>query len=374
MQLSELPTPQVLIDRKRLVANIGRMQRAATDGGIALRPHTKTHKSPLIARWQLDHGAQGICCAKIGEAEVFADAGCSDIRLPYPINPSNATRLAALMDRVHLSIAIDHLRVAETWSRFMVEHGKQLDVLVKVDVGYHRCGIDPDLQTAVKFLQHTASLQGLRLRGLLSHAGHSYNAKSDDERVAIAKDEAAILRNLANESRRVGVAIDEISVGSTPTALISASETGLTELRAGSYVYYDRSQVAIGSATLKDCALSVLATVVSKPAEDRLILDCGSKILTSDTGRGKVRPKGYGAVFTKLETTTPDDTLFIDRLSEEHAVVMAQNGSSRLEPGDRVRILPNHSCVVSNLVDTVYLVDDLTVVQSIPITARGKVT
>jgi D-serine deaminase-like pyridoxal phosphate-dependent protein len=278
------------------------------------------------------------------------------------------------MDRVHLSIAIDHLRVAENWSRFMVEHGKQLDVLVKIDVGYHRCGIDPDLQTAVKFLQHTASLQGLRLRGLLSHAGHSYNAKSDDERVAIAKDEAAILRNLANESRRVGVAIDEISVGSTATALISASETGLTELRPGNYVYYDRSQVAIGSATLKDCALSVLATVVSKPAEDRLVLDCGSKILTSDTGRGKVQPKGYGAVFTKLETTTPDDTLFIDRLSEEHAVVMAQNGSSRLEPGDRVRILPNHSCVVSNLVDTVYLVDDLTVVQSIPITARGKVT
>jgi D-serine deaminase-like pyridoxal phosphate-dependent protein len=148
----------------------------------------------------------------------------------------------------------------------------------------------------------------------------------------------------------------------------------LTELRPGNYVYYDRSQVAIGSATLKDCALSVLATVVSKPAEDRLILDCGSKILTSDTGRGKVQPKGYGAVFTKLETTTPDDTLFIDRLSEEHAVVIAQNGSSRLEPGDRVRILPNHSCVVSNLVDTVYLVDDLTVVQSIPITARGKVT
>ena len=119
MQLSEVPTPQVLIDRKRLVANIGRMQRAATDGSIALRPHTKTHKSPLIARWQLDHGAQGICCAKIGEAEVFADAGCSDIRLPYPINPSNATRLATLMDRVHLSIAIDHLRVAENWSRFM---------------------------------------------------------------------------------------------------------------------------------------------------------------------------------------------------------------------------------------------------------------
>ena len=374
MNLSDLPTPQVLIDRARLMENIERMQAAATAGGLKLRPHTKTHKSPRIAQWQVDYGARGICCAKISEAEVFADAGFDDIRLPYPIHPSEAARVFALMDRVHLSLIVDHPAVAGRWSSVMSEAGRTLDILVKVDVGYHRCGIIPDSPDAVDFLVRTARLPGLQLRGLLSHAGQSYDVTSKEELVAIAREEARMLRDLADAARRQDVAIDEISVGSTATALLSASEPGLTELRPGNYVYYDRSQVAIGSATLHDCALTILATVVSKPTTDRIILDCGSKTLTSDTGRGMVRPGGYGAVFARPDATVPDDTLLIERLSEEHGVVRVRNGSTRLEPGDRVRVLPNHSCVVSNLVDAVCLVDGDTVVEQLPIEARGKIT
>src|SRR5204863_8238508 len=148
MRLSDLPTPQVVVDRRRLMNNIERVQKLANSGGLRLRPHAKTHKSPAIAKWQLEQGAVGICCAKIGEAEVFADAGIADIRLPYPVNPSNAARLIALMDRAAVSIIVDHLDFALGWSDAMQRAGRTLDVLIKVDVGFHRCGIDPTAEGA----------------------------------------------------------------------------------------------------------------------------------------------------------------------------------------------------------------------------------
>src|SRR5947207_3520491 len=143
MHLADLPTPQVLIDRARAIRNIERVQDLASAAGMRLRPHAKTHKSPIVARWQIERGAVGICCAKLGEAEVFADAGVRDIRLPYPLNPSNAPRVIALMDRASISIIVDHLDVARGWSDAMMRAGRTLDVLIKVDVGFHRCGIDP---------------------------------------------------------------------------------------------------------------------------------------------------------------------------------------------------------------------------------------
>ena len=152
--LADLRTPAVLVDKARVLRNIDRMQAAADARGIRLRPHAKTHKSPVIARWQIDRGAVGICCAKLGEAEVFANAGIEDIRLPYPLNPSNADRLIALASRTHVSFIVDHIGVANAWSRALAAAGVTIDVLVKVDVGFHRCGIDPDLATAVPFVQH----------------------------------------------------------------------------------------------------------------------------------------------------------------------------------------------------------------------------
>ncbi len=284
MLLNDLPTPQVLVDRGRLLSNIDRAQQLADSAGVALRPHAKTHKSPVIARWQLDRGAAGICCAKVGEAEVFADAGIGDIRLPYPINPVNATRVLALMDRAAISIVVDHLAVARAWSDAMQRAHRALDVLVKVDVGFHRCGIDPDA-SPVDFIRQVASMPGLRVRGLLSHAGHGYRAASATELAAIAHRESEIPATLRARAAAAGVPLDEISVGATPTFRFSAGEPGLTELRPGNYVYFDRTQVGLGSAALEDCALTVLATVVSKVSADRIILDCGSKTLSSDRRR-----------------------------------------------------------------------------------------
>jgi D-serine deaminase-like pyridoxal phosphate-dependent protein len=375
MRLADLPTPQVLIDHSRLLRNMDAVQRLAASAGVNLRPHAKTHKSPLVAKWQIERGAVGVCCAKVGEAEVFVAEGVTDIRLPYPVNPANAPRLLALMDRATISIIVDHLDVARGWSEAMQRAGRTLDVLIKVDVGFHRCGIDPD-RDPLTFVQAIASLPGLRLRGLLSHAGHGYHATSEQELCEVAQKEAETLTSLGDQAKGSGIPLDERSVGATPTLRFSASrarQRGLTELRPGNYVYFDRTQVALGAATLDDCALTVLATVVSKHP-GRIILDCGSKTLTNDQARGISPSPGFGAVLTG-DGESPrqtDAALSIERLSEEHATVRV-TGTTALEPGDRVRVVPNHSCVVSNLVDVVRLVDGDRVIDTIPIAARGKI-
>ena len=256
------------------------MQAAADARGIHLRPHSKTHKSPVVAKWQIDRGAVGICCAKLGEAEVFANAGISDIRLPYPINPSNADRVVALLNRTRLSFIVDHPLVARQWSDAMAKAGKTVDVLVKVDVGFHRCGIDPFARDAVDMVRAVSALPGLNFRGLLSHAGHAYHAHTEAELRGMAENEAARMRDLADRCRTAGVAVEEVSAGATPPARFSLQQDGFTEYRPGNYVYFDRTQVALGAAALDDCALTVLATVVSKPAKDRVIFDSGSKTLT----------------------------------------------------------------------------------------------
>ena len=375
MTLDDLATPAVLVDRARVLTNIERMQAAAERRGIGMRPHAKTHKSPVVARWQLERGAIGVCCAKLGEAEVFADAGIADIRLPYPLNPANASRVVALLDRTRLSFIVDHLAVAEAWSDTMTRAGRRVDILIKVDVGFHRCGIDPAMPDALRFIQRVAALRGLNLRGLLSHAGHAYHAASEEQLKEIAQTEARTLTCLANAARRSGIDIDEVSAGATPTARYSLEQDGLTEYRAGNYVFFDRTQVGLGAATFDDCAMTVLARVVSKPAGDRIILDCGSKTLAADGARGFTSMPGHGAVFRELRFSPgqqPDSDLIIERLSEEHATVRVASGSTSLEPGDCVRVLPNHSCVVTNLMNEVWLVDRDTV-EALPIAARGRI-
>lgn len=397
MHVHDLRTPAVLVEFARLRANLDRMQALATRHGLRLRPHAKTHKNPQIARWQLDAGAVGICCAKLGEAEVFADAGVEDIRLPYPLHPSNADRVFALIDRgVRLSFVVDREDVAREWSAAAQSARRLIDVLIKVDVGFHRCGIDPRHPDAGAVVAKIAGLPGLRLRGLLSHAGHAYAAASDEALAAIVAEEARLLHETAEAARARGVTLDELSVGSTPTARFAGTVAGLTEMRPGNYVYNDRTQVALGSARLDECALTVLSTVVSAHG-DRVILDAGSKTLTTDQVARAGFP-GFGAIFRSAAADALQPHLFIERLSEEHATVRVTGGdgdtgshaapghaapghatggradSGGLRPGDRVRILPNHACVVSNLADEIALVSGTHVIDHVPIAARGRNT
>ena len=373
MDLSTVPTPRAFIDRPRLQNNIAKMQALANGARVRLRPHAKTHKSPVIARMQLDAGAIGVCCAKLGEAEVLADAGIRDIRLPYPINPANAPRVVALLDRgVRLSIIVDNRQVAEDWSAAMTAATKTLDVLVKVDVGFHRCGVNPDSPAVVDDIRAVSELAGLRFRGLLSHAGQGYSAASEDELAEIADREATILTAIASGLRERGVEVTEISVGATPTARFVTRQRGVTEMRPGNYVFFDRTQVGLGAASVDDCALWIVSTVVSRPAATRVVFDAGSKTLTNDGLRGFGTPTGHGLVSRDLAMTAADSSIVIERLSEEHAVARVP-AECPLRVGDRVRILPNHSCVVSNLMDELLMVEGTTVVDTLPVAARGRI-
>jgi D-serine deaminase-like pyridoxal phosphate-dependent protein len=370
--LHSIPTPRVYIDRSRLQANIAAMQSRATSAGVRLRPHAKTHKSPKIARMQIDAGAVGVCCAKVGEAEIFADAGIADVRLPYPTNPGNAQRIMALQDRIRVSTIVDNLDVARQWSNAMVAAGRKLDVLVKVDVGFHRCGVNPDASDVLDAIRSIAELPGLRFHGLLSHAGHGYHADSPEALAKIAACEIQILSTLAAGLRAAGVDVQEISVGATPTARFVTDQHGVTEMRPGNYVFFDRTQVGLGSATVDQCSLGIVATVVSRPDSARVVFDAGSKTLSSDGLRGFGHTVGYGFVYASLEARHADPSIVIERLSEEHSVAKV-SADCRLKPGDRVHILPNHACVVANLTEELLLVDGLAIVDRIPVAARARV-
>jgi D-serine deaminase-like pyridoxal phosphate-dependent protein len=371
--LSSLPSPFVVIDRARLERNIGAMQARARAAGVRLRPHAKTHKSPAIAMRQIQAGAVGICCAKLGEAEVFAASGIGDIRVPYPVHPTNAKRVLALMDQATISIIVDDLEVAREWSQAMTGAGRRLRILVKVDVGFHRCGVDPSRPDVVDTIRRIAELGGLEFLGLLSHAGHSYLAKSHAEIERIAALEADVLTRLASALRDGSTPVAEISVGSTPTARFIGRQPGVTEMRPGNYVFADRTQVGLGAARADDCAQSIVSTVVSRPAPDRAIFDAGSKTLAADGLRGFGAEAGFGLVHPSISASQPDPTIQIERLSEEHATARVP-ATCPLRVGDRVRIIPNHACVVTNLADELWLADGETIVERWPVAARGKNT
>ena len=236
------------------------MQALAASAKVGLRPHTKTHKSVAIARWQLEAGAAGICCAKLGEAELFADAGITDIRLPYPVNPANAARVAALLKRgVRLSIIVDDLEVARGWSTAMMSAGLKLDVLVKVDVGFHRCGIDPDSPAALSIVKGVVGPRWSDVQGPPESRRTVVQRRIDPgarRRRRKGNRDSAVARG--ERAKDSGIEVQEISVGSTPTARFITLQTGATEMRPGNYVFFDRTQVGLRATTVDSCALSIV--------------------------------------------------------------------------------------------------------------------
>ena len=360
--IHDLETPAVLIDLDVLERNIARMAERARACGVRLRPHAKTHKVIEVGRRQVAAGATGLSLAKPSEAEVFADAGFDDLFIAYPVVGSDkARRLLALADRLRrLAVGVDSVEGASSLAGEFRAAGRTLDVVLKIDTGLHRVGVLPE--RALDTARRLADLPGLRLRGIFTHAGHGYGEETPDGVARVARHEGGTMAAVAEELRGAGLAVEEVSVGSTPTAREAMAQRGVTECRPGNYVYNDGSQVALGTCAPADCAMTILATVVSVPADDRAVVDAGSKTLSTDP----LRPRaiGFGQIGGRRSR--------LQRLSEEHGVIVVEGGDS-FRVGERVRILPNHACVVSNLHDRVIGVRGESVDSELEVAARGRV-
>ncbi|TJV41873.1 MAG: D-TA family PLP-dependent enzyme [Mesorhizobium sp.] len=347
--IHDLDTPSILIDAARAEANIARAQAHADKNGLKLRPHIKTHKLPYWARKQVAAGAVGITCQKIGEAEVMADAGLTDIFLPYNIlGRAKLERLLALHRRVILSVTADSTQTIDGLAATFTDAGHRLTVLVECDTGMGRCGVQTAGE-AVGLARQIDTAKGLAFGGLMTYPAAGRAAEAE-----------AWLANASQALAVCGLACERISSGGTPDMWRSSKDSVVTEYRPGTYIYLDRYQVAKGVGALDDCALTVLSTVVSHPTPTRAILDSGSKALSSDT----LGLPDFGELLGVSGAR-------VIGLSEEHGTVTL-SGDGKLKIGERVRVVPDHCCVVTNLFDEVNLIDGETVLETLPVAARGR--
>jgi len=364
LPVSDLDTPAFVIDLDRLERNLDAMAQLTRQAGVKLRPHVKTHKSPLIARRQLDRGAVGIAVAKLGEAEVMADAGITDILIAYPIvGEPKLRRLADLCRRTEIRVAVDSVAVATGISQVGRQVGRDIPVYLEVDTGLHRMGLQPG-EPVVRLARAVRDLGALEVVGVMGHAGHVDAASTPEDAARVGDDDARTLVATAESLRQAGFDIREVSPGSTPTTRQALGVPGVTEVRPGTYVFNDVNTVARWAATWEDCAAWVVATVVSRPAADRLVIDAGSKVLSRDPSLHPEVP-GFGRVRNH-------PGLVLDRLSEEHGVVRIGPRGSALKVGDRLEVIPNHVCTSLANFEVAYGVRRGQVETMIPIAARGK--
>lgn len=347
----ELDTPAVTVDLDIMEANVRRVQAHLTRHGIANRPHIKTHKIPALGRLQMQAGAVGITCQKLGEVEVFTDAGVADdVLLTFNIlGRAKTDRLMALAARLkRLAVVFDNEVVARALSDAGVAHGRDVPFLIECDTGFGRNGVQSP-QAALELARAALRLPRLRFEGLMTFPNREPDTREFFER-ALALFAAA------------GIAVPVVSGGGTPALATVGKFPMLTEHRAGTYLYNDVMVVASGTATWDDCAMRVRATVVSRPTATRAVIDAGTKVLTSD----QYTVKGYGHVMEHPEAA-------ITSLSEEHGIVDLSACATRPAVGDVVSVVPNHCCVVSNMVDEVYGVRRGAVEVAWPVAARGTV-
>ncbi|MDA7963623.1 alanine racemase [Ruegeria sp.] len=346
----ELDTPSVIVDLDVAEANIDRFQAYCDQHGLALRPHIKTHKLPGVAQYQIGKGAIGITCQKISEAEAMIADGISDILITYNIlGEAKTKRLRALADRVNLRVVADNSEVARGLSRAFADAPDPLPVLVECNTGADRCGV-ANPEQAQDLAAEIDALPGLRFAGLMTYPPSGR-----------APEVLDWLQNAKTLIEGNGMTVDTISSGGSPDMWTAHEMPLATEYRIGTYVYNDRSLVARGTCGWTDCALTVLVTVVSVPSDHHAVIDAGSKVLTSDL----IGLDGYGHVLDR-------DDLTVDQLSEEHGRIRSA-GAINLSVGDRLRIVPNHACVVSNMLDHVELVRGDKAIGPTPVVARGQV-
>ncbi len=349
--LEELETPVPIIDLDVVDHNLKRWQKRCDLLGIANRPHIKTHKLVGLAKYQLALGAKGITVQKLGEAEAMAKGGITDMLLTFNIvGAAKLKRLAHLVRTVDLTVVADNPVVVEGLGQAGQAAKREISVLVECDTGGGRNGVQSP-QAAADLAKNIDATPGVSYGGLMTYPRPGSRAKA-----------AAFLGEARDLITKIGLDTKVISTGGTPDMLIDDGLTDVTEYRAGTYIYFDRSQVERGICEWSDCALTVLSTIVSRPTTDRALIDAGSKALTSDL----LGLKGYGVV-PALQGAQ------IYELSEEHGFLDISGLAHKPSVGDVVRVLPNHVCPVTNLFNRVVLIRGETVLGSLSVDARGTV-
>jgi D-serine deaminase-like pyridoxal phosphate-dependent protein len=367
--VEELATPAPLVDLDRLERNLDRWQGGIAAAGVRLRPHVKTHKIPAIAAMQLERGAAGIASAKLAEASVFAARGARDLVIAYPLVGREKWRRAAALaaEGVRLTVNVESPVAAAGLSEAASERGVRIHVQLEIDTGLGRVGIEPSaLDEIVALARVVEKLPGLELEGITTHRGMGFPGAESLTPAEAGEEEGRLLVELANRLRELGVRVHEVTAGGTITGRAVAAVPGITEVRAGTYVFNDLMQLRYGSATEDDLAFSILCTVVSRRG-GRATVDGGSK-----TWSGDVRLPHEGRPGATIVARAVDRPAYVDTVTEEHGVV--HDGAETLEVGQRLAFYPAHVCTCVNLSDVLYGVRDGVVVEAWPVLARGART
>jgi len=355
----DIETPALLLDLDVVERNLTHMAGRAKQLGVHLRPHAKTHKCAELGRRQLAHGAIGLTVATLAEAEAFADAGVTDLTWAFPIDATHIPHAKRLAQRTGLRVVVDDLDTAKALAN------SGLHVFLKVDCGNHRAGVDPSSPYALEVARELGRERGMTFDGILSHSGHAYRTRNHDEAAKVAEEERNVMVWFADLLRRDGIAVRTVSVGSTPAMAAAKDLTGVTEARPGNYVFYDQTMVMIGCCEPEDVGVTVLASIVShQPGSDHFIMDAGALSLSKDAGPQHVAPPpGMGVVRGHPE-------LVVATLSQEHGMVRASTPDAierKFKVGERVQVVPNHSCL------TVAHFDEYHVVQGGRVVERWKI-
>lgn len=355
MSFDRVPTPALLLDLDVLERNLSRMADRCAALGVALRPHVKTHKCLEIAERQRALGARGITVSTLREARVFADRGLDDVTWAFPVQLTRLDEVRELAERITLRLVVDTKEAVQALESLRLP----LHVWIKVDCGYHRAGVDPDSPETLELARSLAGSSRLTFDGILTHAGHTYHARGREAVADVAEDERRVMTGFAERLRGEGIEVPEVSVGSTPGMWAVRDLTGITEARPGNYVFNDFEQVTIGGCEARDCAVTVLASVVSaQPGRSWCVTDSGALALSKDPGFGA----SMGEVFEDYEAGVLSAEARLTGLSQEHGMLSVPR-----PVGSRIRVLPNHSCL------TAACFDEYVVVRGTEVVDRWKI-
>ena len=361
MPINALETPVPLVDLDRMARNLDRVSVYAKEHALSLRPHIKTHKSTFVASEQMRRGAVGLTCATTFEAETMSEVA-DDILVAYPpIGEARLRRLLALPEHVRLTIALDSADAVGALADAARSTGRSVAVYVELDLGMHRVGL-PSVDEAIALAKLVRDSSPLEFSGIAFYPGH-VREPVDQQDAKLSEIDRALTRAV-DRFASAGVPARVVSGGSTPTLFRTHELSSVTEMRPGTYVYNDRTTAMIGACGWEDCALTVLATVVSTAVPGQAVIDAGAKALGREPARGS-SDEGFGVLLEHPEVT-------VKGMSEEHGILDLSRSSWKPRVGDRVRVIPNHVCIVVHLNDVIFGVRGDEVDVSWPVAARGR--